>query len=298
VDGVWLIEWLQTFSNSTLDSIVVFISELANEKFYMIFLPLLYWCINQSVGLQVISVFLVSVWINVFTKDALLLPRPFWVEEGVRQLHKETNLGYGFPSGHVMGATTIWGYFIFRHKKLLLSIIGVFIIVLIALSRLYLGVHYLTDVIGGLVMALIILGVFFLFDDKVQKLISGKKGIKMLLSTLPLLLLTIYRTPDSFKLVGTLIGLLFGYTLLGERYRYTVNVPLVWQIIKIVTGFSLLILLQTVTALFLINGLGQIVRYAVIGFFATGVIPYLFSILIPCLRSQRLLLNETGQKEI
>lgn len=65
--------------------------------------------------------------------------------------------GYSFPSGHTMAATTFYGYFIFliwqsamKKKTKIIWTIGLsFLILLIGISRIYLGVHYTTDVLAG-----------------------------------------------------------------------------------------------------------------------------------------------------
>ena len=68
--------------------------------------------------------------------------------------------GYSFPSGHAMGALGFYGFIIylinyydFKGKKLL-SILLSILIILIGLSRIYLGVHYASDVIAGYIISL------------------------------------------------------------------------------------------------------------------------------------------------
>ena len=80
-------------------------------------------------------------------------PRP-----SVVHLVNETN--YSFPSGHAMAITCLYGLFIYylyhsklKYRKLLIS--GCIIIILfVTLSRIYLGVHYFSDVFGGVMLSL------------------------------------------------------------------------------------------------------------------------------------------------
>ncbi|WP_162515283.1 phosphatase PAP2 family protein [Paenibacillus pinistramenti] len=69
--------------------------------------------------------------------------------------------GYSFPSGHSMAAFTLYGitvYFLWRHiprfgARMLVLLLGTFMVLMIGVSRIYLGVHYPSDVIGGYLMS-------------------------------------------------------------------------------------------------------------------------------------------------
>ena len=92
--------------------------------------------------------------INRLIKYIIKRPRP------PQRLHlvKETN--YSFPSGHSMSAMIGYGLLIIevyqsslKYKKLIMTLLAMMIL-LIGLSRIYLGVHYFSDVIGGFLLSL------------------------------------------------------------------------------------------------------------------------------------------------
>ena len=99
--------------------------------------------------------------LNVLLKSLVQRPRP----EGFR-LAVET--GFSFPSGHSMAAMAFYGlivWLIWRHEKdrrqrNLFTIAFGFVILMIGVSRIYLGVHYASDVLGGFCAALIWLALF------------------------------------------------------------------------------------------------------------------------------------------
>lgn len=94
--------------------------------------------------------------LNVGLKALIQRPRP----EGFR-LIEET--GFSFPSGHSMVAMAFFGLIIWlvwryesdRRQRLLLSSAFAIVIVMIGISRIYLGVHYASDVIGGFAASLV-----------------------------------------------------------------------------------------------------------------------------------------------
>lgn len=122
--------------------------------------------INFSI---IINLIIVTV-LNVFLKLIFVRPRP---DFGV--LVEET--GYSFPSGHSMISMAFYGYFVYliynhiRNRKvkvILISIISI-IILLIGISRVYLGVHYITDVIGGFCFSVAYLIIYTSIINKIIK---------------------------------------------------------------------------------------------------------------------------------
>lgn len=93
--------------------------------------------------------------------------------------------GYSFPSGHTMFAVAFYGFLIYliwnlswkKRIKSILSIISVLIIIFVSISRIYLGVHYATDVIGGLCVSIayILLYIFIVSRTKQSHINIGSE---------------------------------------------------------------------------------------------------------------------------
>ena len=117
---------------------------------------------NKKVFYNFAGIALISKIINVIIKNIIKRPRP----DVLFRLSFES--GYSFPSAHTMVATCFYGFIIYlilnqvKNKKiknistLLLSLL----IFLIGISRIYLGVHYATDVIAGFIFGIIVLVLF------------------------------------------------------------------------------------------------------------------------------------------
>jgi undecaprenyl-diphosphatase len=92
-------------------------------------------------------------------------------------LHLVSEVGYSFPSGHTMFAVAFYGFLIYmlwhsnRKKtfKITLSTLGVILILLISFSRIYLGVHYASDVIGGLCVSIGYLMIYLFVISRTNK---------------------------------------------------------------------------------------------------------------------------------
>lgn len=109
--------------------------------------------------------------LNRIIKAIIARPRP----EILRLVQED---GYSFPSGHSMVSMGFYGFLIYlifkniQNKKLKypLIIFLSILILLIGISRIYLGVHYFTDVLGGFIIAIIYLIFFIKFVYKNNKL--------------------------------------------------------------------------------------------------------------------------------
>lgn len=114
--------------------------------------------------------YLIALFVNLVLAVLLDLAAKGWImrerpPQG-RQLIAET--GYSFPSGHAMLAATFYGFILFliwqtkksRTYKAVGTAVCLTMIALIALSRIYLGVHYATDVVGGFLAGIIYLIIY------------------------------------------------------------------------------------------------------------------------------------------
>lgn len=264
--------WLQWADHPLVFWFFLIITSLGTEYFYIFLLPLIYWAVDKRRGFRLALLFLLSIFVNSYLKDLFQLPRPHG--EGVRVLVKETSPG--FPSGHAQGSATVWGYLISQYRQRWLTYLGVALIFLVSLSRLYLGVHYLGDVLGGLAIGLALVWLF----NRLVELKIGQNwpyGFKMFLAfLLPLIPLLFYREVEIFKLLGFLAGLLTG-NLLEERYiGFVAGAPLGHQIAKLLVGYVVFLMLRVLTSGLLPEGWPQLIRYSLLSLWVTVGAPLLF----------------------
>lgn len=134
------------------------ITWLGTEYFYMLLTTVIYWCVDTTLGLRIGLILLLSDSVKSFFKVLLHSPRPYWIDPRVQALAAESS--FGMPSGHSLSAMSIWGMFASTVKRKSFWLAAL-IIFLMGISRIYLGVHFLHDVvlgwlIGGLLLALVV----------------------------------------------------------------------------------------------------------------------------------------------
>lgn len=267
--------WLQGFSQPLLDRFFLTVTGLGSEEFYMVLIPVLYWCFNRVAGIRLGLLFLISTYINFTVKDALQMPRP--QGPGLRVLAEVP--GYGFPSNHAQSNAVVWGYLslVFRRRWLLL--LSAAIVILVSLSRVYLGLHYPADVIAGAAAGLILAALFHGLVRRFQGM-GVPLGAQLLGAVLvPLASLIPYHGEDAFRLAGTFFGLGVGH-IIQERYvGFSEKAGPIRQLFKIVLGVGGLFLVRTYLRPFLPDGAALFGRYAMMGLWVTLLAPLLFRLL-------------------
>ena len=133
-----------------LEGIMEVFTFLGTEEFFLLLLPALYWCVDAALGARLAVVLITSSALNALFKLVFHLPRPYWIDARVDTLSAETS--YGLPSGHAQNAVAVWGFLARQASRAWIWIAALALIFFISLSRLYLGVHFPTDILGGWVI--------------------------------------------------------------------------------------------------------------------------------------------------
>ena len=177
LDGDILL-WIQEYiRNDFLTPIFKFITSLGDEGYLWIAIAILLVCIKgyRKVGISVgVSLLGSLVFNNMLIKNLVARPRPYRVLENLTILIKEPG-EYSFPSGHTASsfAAAVVLFMLLPRKYGVPAMIMAF---LIGISRLYVGVHYPTDVMAGMVMGtLLAIGAVKLVSFFNEKIIRSKK---------------------------------------------------------------------------------------------------------------------------
>ena len=279
--GIDVVLWFQQASPS-LDLLFKGFTFLGDEEFFLIFLPFFYWCADRRTGVRLLVVFLISVYINSAVKVLADQPRPFEYDSRVKAITPAT--GGGLPSGHTQSAAVLWGYlaYCYRHK-LVWIITGLFIIG-VPLSRIYLGVHFPTDIFGGYVLGVIVLLGFIWLAPLMESWLVGAElgrqiGIALILPAI-LILLSPSADPNCLTAGSTLLGFCCGVVL--ERRWVGFKTGGIWwkQVLRYLIGLIILVCvwlgLKIAFKGLQPDSVFRVIRYSAVGLWCSIGAPWLF----------------------
>ena len=223
--GISAIRAAQGAGNPALETIARAFTIIGEPVAYVLYLIVFLWCVDERRGLRLGIGLLVSNGVNAAVKQTLQIPRPFIREPGIN-LIPET--GYSFPSGHSQNSAAFWPVLAsFAGRRSLRWAIAA-LPILIGISRVYLGVHYPTDVLAGWLLGYAVSAVSVLAVPRVSRAFSDRfpGGITPRARRWALILPTVaavYLVNEFSSGDGTAGGLLLGFAvgaiLLDEANR-------------------------------------------------------------------------------
>lgn len=165
-----LLYWLADLQHPLLNKVMIFITTLGNKGYIWFAIIALLFCIKSQrrFALFCLAALLFEYALNdLIIKSLVMRPRPFFTHDFTLLIHAPTS--YSFPSGHSASSFTMAGMFLFNRCKVRYIIL--LLASLIAFSRLYLSVHYPSDVLVGALLGLIIA---WLFSYKFKQMQENK----------------------------------------------------------------------------------------------------------------------------
>ncbi len=311
--GITFIIWLQAMG-SWLVAPMKFFTFLGSEEFFLVVLPLVYWCVDASMGMRIGVIVLFTGGINDILKLTFHGPRPYWVSTQVKALAAETS--FGVPSGHAQIATGLWGMAAAQIKRRWAWWVAIFVIFMIGISRLYLAVHFPHDVLLGWAIGAFVLWGFLRWWDAIalwakNKSLGQQIGLAFALSMIMLVIGSLAfgtlrgwvlpaewmanalqagsNTPpapvtleSTVTSAAVLFGMLAGLAWINSRGGYTASGTLWQRCARFVPGLLGVLILYIGLRIISPSGNAFIpyflryVRYALIGLWISAGAPWLF----------------------
>jgi membrane-associated phospholipid phosphatase len=276
---VEIIGFLQSFASPFMDSLMLLITRLGSEQVYIALLIAIFLGVDAKIGRRLGIFLLISFYLNQQLKILMNTPRPFILDPTIArsQAAIDSAGGGAFPSGHAQGATTFYGLAAFYFRKRWLWWLAAVVILLMSVSRLYLGVHWLIDVFGGIIIGIAIIGLTMLVDTFVTNALRIPWWIILLLGiAIPLTLNIFAPSPESGLLTGAFAAYMTAPLLLEHRPPKTLWKRIVLALLGVVLVFAFLIGSSALLPEeFKRDPIGSFVRYLLLGYVGLLLTPWL-----------------------
>lgn len=276
-------EFMQSFRSGFFDAFFNSISFLGEEYMYIILLSILYFAINKKMCEYMGLALFFSFVFNNAIKGMFMIERPCYKFPD-RIMELRPSEGSSFPSAHTQAFTAFVFSFAFWMKKKYLYVIAGILSVLMGLSRVYLGMHWLEDVAASLILGSVAAYMLYKFfmrhkddQDALMKLYAG-----ILLVFLPFLFL--FDNSDIFKTYGLMVGFTLSIFLETRFVNFSMDVAIWKKVVRVVLSVVIMVLTLVVvgkiadkvaeegTLLMLLMGT---LRYGLMIFSGLGFTPFI-----------------------
>lgn len=171
-----IVDWFFSHRTDLLTDIMIFFTTLGNEQGYILIVAGIYWLYDHKLAIKLAMVIIISSLFNHILKIIIRNPRPYYPNGGYEEKWgipksdiASTADSYSTPSGHAMGSSSFWTYLHLKVQSRFTFVIFIPMIFLIGISRPYLGVHYLEDVILGWILGLVVVWFVLRYEKQVEE---------------------------------------------------------------------------------------------------------------------------------
>ena len=296
-----LLYWFESIRTPVLNVLMSLVTHLGEETFFMVGALFVFWCIDKRKGYYLLSVGFVGILVNQWLKIVCRVPRP-WVKDPNFTIVESARMeaaGYSFPSGHTQTSTGFFGGVARFTRQTWLRIVCIVILVLVAVSRMYLGVHTPADVGVSLAVAAVLVFVLYPLVESTlwfPNRIYGILGVMLAVSLAFAGFMEFFPFPadidaanlgeavkNAYSMVGAVAGMLVVSFLDNRLIQFPNRAPWWGQAIKLVCGLILVVLVKSLLkapllALFGGHEAAHAVRYFAIVLVAGAVSPLTFRV--------------------
>lgn len=268
------LRWLEGLRTGIGDTLFGGLTLLGGETAFMVVAIAVFWCVNKKWGYYLFTVGFAGTILSQFLKLICRVPRPWIVDPNftIVEAARADATGYSFPSGHTQNAVgTFGGLALCARKSWPKWMIGILLalVVLIPFSRMYLGVHYPSDVGAAFLCAVVLLIAIYPLvmksDAHPRRMLGLFVGLLVLCAGY-IVFVNCILDPASFQsstdelanytegvkngwsLTGALLGLLTVWVYDTRKQHFEEKAPLLGQLCKLVLGLGIIIAIRVALA--------------------------------------------------
>lgn len=248
--------FFESIRTPVLDQVMSLITRLGEEAVFLVAALFVFWCVDKYRGYYLLAVGFVGTILNQFLKLVFRIPRP-WVQDPeftIVESARGAATGYSFPSGHTQNVVGTFGAIALTNRRVLVRVLSLALIVLVPLSRMYLGVHTPLDVGVSFVLALVLvflLRPLFTDAERHPGRLYGMLLVMAAVAVAYLLFVELYPFPadidpdnyaegvkNAYSLLGAVLGVNLAHLIDDKLVRFRTEAPPAGQALKLVLGLA------------------------------------------------------------
>ena len=215
--GLDVVRTVQTIKGPLLTLVMQILTQAGSKYFYLLILTILFWCVDARFGIRFGLVFLFSAFTNSWLKEAFAIPRPFVLDPSVQLAHEST---FALPSGHAQNSAAFWGLLAVRFRSPWGLVLAIVLPLIIGFTRVYLGVHYPTDLFLGWLLGWSLALGWIVLGDRISRIIT-KANIRLRIIAAAVVALGMNALlPGDPTLAGVFLGTAIGANFMFGRIAF------------------------------------------------------------------------------
>lgn len=286
-----ILEWFYRIGSEFLTFLATVLGQSGEALTLLPILTLIYWCIDKEKGKKIVIVTILGFNLNNLIKGLFYAKRPFEYDgySHLRKLDeaKDAASGSSFPSGHSQNTATLATSIFHFFKNKAVRILCIVLMILVPISRVYLGVHFPGDVVVGTLIGILIVPMFCLLYQNTKRenllyiIICAVLALGILLNLKP-------NCKDYYKCFGMFFGIVLGFNVEEKKINFKmVKNNFLKNLIRLILGLSIVglmylgvhyfIHIKAIESSLVALYISCFVTHALLSFVSIVLVPFIFT---------------------